>query len=167
MERLEKSYYPHIVPGPTPSWGFDIDIFDLILAPITRYEHLYDISEIYACDIFFVPPTCDLTIFLRDHHNTCLIVTDSSDTEDDSIGFIQGMDLFEYDLAIDELELEFIYSCRSRHINESISWYTDMLDCTHCLELKLSYIVPCLHILKSLGVWLEYPDAIPIEYIGI
>jgi hypothetical protein len=34
-ECLEKCYYPQIVPGPTPSWSLDIDIFDAILAPIT------------------------------------------------------------------------------------------------------------------------------------
>ena len=34
-ECLEKCHYPHIVPGPTPSWRLDVDIFDAILAPIT------------------------------------------------------------------------------------------------------------------------------------
>lgn len=75
--------------------------------------------------------------------------------------------LFEYDLPIDELELEIVDSCSCCHIHESISWYTNMFDTTIRLELELSDIVPGFYILESLGVWLEYPYAIPIEYICI
>ena len=90
-ECLEECYDPNIAPGTTPAWSFDIDIFDLILATITRYEYFYDISKIDTSDIFFIPPTCDFAIFLRYHNNTCLIVTDSTDTEDDGMGFIHSL----------------------------------------------------------------------------
>ncbi len=75
--------------------------------------------------------------------------------------------LFEYDLPIDVFELESIDSCRGRHIYESISRDTDVFDATISLEFKLSYIVPCFHILESLGIRLEYPYMIPIEYICV
>ena len=77
------------------------------------------------------------------------------------------MVLFEYDFPIDELEFEIIYSCLSRHIDESISWYIDVLDVARSFEFELSDIVPCFHILESLGVRLEYPDTIPVQYVDI
>lgn len=103
-ECLEECEDTHIVPTPTPSWCQDIHIFDGIFTPISRYHHLHNISEVYSGDIFFVPPARDLAILTTDHHNACLIVTDSSYTEDDGLYSIHGIFLFEYNLPIYELK---------------------------------------------------------------
>jgi hypothetical protein len=42
-----------------------------------------------------------------------------------------------------------------------------MLDVARSFEFELSDIVPGFHILESLGVWLEYPDTIPVQYVDI
>jgi hypothetical protein len=170
-ERLQEFYDPSIVPSTTPAWSFYIDIFDLILATVTRYEYFYDIPEIDTSDIFFMPPTCDFAIFLRYHNNTCLIVTDSTDIQDDGIRFIhslfEGYDLFKNNFPINELKFEVIYSICSGYIDESISWYTDMFCIMTRFEFELSYIVPSFYILESLGVRLKYPNTIPVENICI
>jgi hypothetical protein len=164
-ECLEECDDSRIVPSTTPAWSFYIDIFDLILTVITRYEYFYDISEIDTSDIFFIPPTCYFSIFLRDHDNTCLIITDSTDTENDGMRFIHS--LFKNDFPINELKFEVIYSVCSCYIDEAISWYTYMFGIMTRFELELSYVVPGFYILESLGVRLKYPNAIPIENICI
>ncbi len=141
-EYLKECDYTYIVPAPTPSRYQDFHIFYSIFASISRYHYFYDISEVYSGDIFLVPPTGDLTILTTDHHNACLVVTDSGDTEDDGLYSIHGIFLFEDNLPIYELKLQLINSLTRCHIDHTISWHTDMFHNCISTELELPDIVP-------------------------